>query len=148
MEQEHLLYSLIYRHTRIQRRIGVLEYVLHLRTLKAKFFSFKMGNVLAIQNDLTAGRFIKPDYAPGQSALSAAGLSYKAEVFAFIDIQIYVIDCFYELVFLSRYEVRDAVLHGEPHGKILDLNQLFTVFIVEVHPHIIHCFPPPLQEHL
>ena len=64
---------------RIQRREGILENDLHVRTAFPQFPAAELKDILPVENDLSGGRLDQPeDAAPGRG-FSAAGFADDAE---------------------------------------------------------------------
>ena len=86
--------NLLNRHTRIQRRIWILEDHLYFLAKLFLLFFRQFGDVLAIIDNFAFGRLIQTDHATSGCRLTTSGLTYQTDCLTFINIKTYVIYSF------------------------------------------------------
>ncbi len=106
------------RHARVQRRVGVLEDHLHLAAHLAHLAAVQLGQVLAVEDDLAAGRLVELQDGAAGGGLAAAGLADQAEGLALLDVERDAVDG------LDRADLAledDALGQREVHDQVVDL---------------------------
>ncbi len=78
------------RHTRIQGRIGILEYHLHLLT---KRMDVLIGYKFTIELELTAGRLVETKQGTANGRLTTSRLTNKTKGFTRFNVKGNAIDC-------------------------------------------------------
>jgi hypothetical protein len=73
------------RHTRVQRRIGVLKHDLHLAPQSVDRDPARDADGIAVEHELSGIGFYEVQEKAGEGGLAAAGLTDDAEGFAFAD---------------------------------------------------------------
>ena len=72
-------------HSGRKRRIRILENQLNIRTVLAHFAAFYVGDVITLEENFTAVRFVKFEYRSAQSGFAATGLAHYADSRAGLD---------------------------------------------------------------
>ena len=75
------------RHSRVQRRVRVLEDHLHPATHLAQRIPLQSGHVHAVELDPTVGGVDQPDHGSSERRLAATGLPHQAERLATLDVE-------------------------------------------------------------
>jgi hypothetical protein len=103
---------------RVQRRVRVLEDHLHVPPQRAQLALRQVGDVRALEDDRTTGRFEEPDEHAARGRLAAAGLADQPQRLSLVDIEVETVDRLHGTDLAAQQPFRDGeVLLQPPHRQ-------------------------------
>ena len=140
---QHLGDGVVYRHTGVERGIGVLEDHLHLGAEPAERIALHVGDVRAVEADGAAGGLIQPENGAGQGGLAAARLAHQTQVFPLEELEGHVVDSLEVALLLSLKHIAGRPLQRKPFAQVFHLQQQGTGISHGGCPPFVRCRPAP-----
>ena len=114
--QQRLRDNIPHRHSGVEGGVGILKNHLHLFPERLQLPLFHVGNILAVQENLSLRGIINSDNGSGAAGLAAARFSHQTQGFSLLQGKAHVVHRVH-LLALPRLEVLGQVLYLQ-HGSI------------------------------